>query len=137
MSTNDGGPRERPRFVIVLSIAAFLVGLVELGAFFFRPIESYEQVWFGYQLYAEAARWASIPHVVIYWVGAWGLWRLRPWARIGAMVYLAYLLASFLIWGVRDYGSEGVVYVMGWHAFIVPFAVFCFMYLQRGAKYFG
>ncbi len=128
---------ERPRFVVALALAAAAVGMVELAGLFARPLDSYEQVWFGYQFYGEAARVAAVPHVVLYLAGAWGLWQLRPWARIGAMAYLAYMLASFVIWGVRDHASEGVRYVMVWHIFVVPFVTFCFMYLQRGGRYFG
>jgi hypothetical protein len=126
----------RPRFVVALALAATVVGIVELAGIFGRPLESYEQVWFGYQFYGKSARLAAIPHVVLYLVGAWGLWQLRSWARMGAMAYLAYMLVSFVIWGVRDHASEGVRYVMAWQIFIVPFVTFCFMYLQRGAKHF-
>jgi len=126
----------RPRFVVVLALAAAVIGAIELFGLFLRPLEHYEQVWFGYQFYGAAARVAAVPHVIIYFVGAWGLWRLRPWARIGAMVYLGYMLASFMIWGVRDYDSEGIGYVMVWHAFVVPFVTFCLMFLYRGERYF-
>ena len=121
----------------MLCVVAIVMAAAEFVGLFVRPLESYEQVWLGYEFRGEAARIAAVPHVVVYVLGAWGLWQLRPWARKAAMVYFAYVILSFLIWGVRGYGSEGVLYVMAWQIFVLPLVTFCLMYLYRGERYFA
>ena len=133
---NTPGPR-RPRCVMVLvGVAVALVGY-EAFSILLRPLAAYQQVWFGLHFYGQAARALSVAHIVVYAVGAWGLWHLRPWARKAAMAYLVYLLASFIIWGVRrDDISEGAFYVMAWQLSVLPVVTFCLMYLYNGVRYF-
>lgn len=127
----------KPRFVVALCLVAVAIAVAELVELFASSTEDYGHVWFGIELAGTWARVAGIADIAIYLVGAVGLWLLRPWARLGAMAYLLYLLVSFVIWGVRDAGGHGVLVVMAWQMFVLPFITFSLMYLQRGASDFG
>jgi len=130
----------KPRFVIALSLVAAVIATVELAEMFGFFVEAgsvYGHVWLGMELSGGWARVAGLVDIAIYMVGAAGLWMLRPWARTGAMVYLLYLLVSFVIWGVRDSSGRGVFAIMAWQMFVLPFITFSLMYLQGGARYFG
>ncbi len=103
----------KPRFVIALSLVAAtmaVVGFVEIVG----QTEDYRHVWLGMNLSGRFAVAAGLVDIAIYMVGAVGLWLLKRWARTGAMIYLLYLLVSFVIWGVRGGSGEGVVVIMAW-----------------------
>jgi hypothetical protein len=127
----------RPRFVVALSLTALGIGIYELTELLLVPAAEHGQVWFGFQLRGWTAAAAATLDVVVLWTGACGLWRLRAWGRLLAMVYLGYVIVSFLIWGVRGLGSEDVLMVMLWQVFVLPFVTFSLMYLHNGASYFG
>ena len=125
----------RPRFVVVLAVAAGLAGLFQF-ALAFAPQGVGELAWIGPLLdNSEARTWAAA-YGLLCWVGAWGLWRLRRWGRNLAMAYLVFVLASFLLWGIRAGSDNELAYVMGWQMFVLPFVVFCLMYLYNGERYF-
>ena len=86
----------KPRFVVALCLLALLMAAVELAEMLFLPADAYGHVWLGIELSGSFARIAGLLDVAIYMVGAVGLWGLKPWARIAAMVYLLYLLKSHL-----------------------------------------
>jgi len=131
------GRYEKPRFVVALCLVAGVIAVGELVDMLLSPADDYGHVWLGMELKGTWARVTGLIDIAIYLTGAIGLWALRPWARAGAMVYLVYLLVSFVIWGVRDAGGRGVLVVMAWQMFALPFITFSLMYLQRGAAYFG
>ena len=135
MPDSKNMPR-RPRFVVAIVVAALVVVAYECFSLFTRPAEIYEQVWFGMKFRGEAARVAAVPHVVIYLVGSWGLWRQKSWARIAAMGYFGYLLLSFVLWGLRNEDHTPVFQIMAWQMVCLPFNTFCFMFLYNGSRYF-
>jgi len=126
----------KPYFVVALCVVAVAVSAYDLFRLLTVPVDGFESMWLGFVLHGQPARLAAVAHVAVCLVGAWGLWRLRSWARIAAMGYLAYVLASFILWGVRGMHGDGVMVVMAWQMSVLPFATFCFMYLQRGAEHF-
>ena len=111
----------RPRFVIFLAAASVAAAVHGLS---------------GLAIWPTVGAWLALLETVAYLGTAWGLWMLRPWARILAMVYLGYLLLSFLLWGVRGFGEPGVVTIMAWQIMVLPVLTFCFMYLYNGRRYF-
>lgn len=127
----------KPRFVVTLCFVAVAVAAAELREMVVSPSAVYGHVLFGMELSGTPALAAGLVDVAIYIVGAFGLWALKPWARVGAIAYLLYLLSSFVIWGVRDTGGRGVIVIMAWQMFVLPFITFSLMYLQQGASYFG
>ncbi len=127
--------RMRPRFVVVLAVAAGLAGLFQFVVAF-APQGAGELAWIGPLLDNSGARMWPAVYGLLCWVGAWGLWRLRRWGRNLAMAYLVFVLASFLLWGIRAGSDHELAYVMGWQMFVLPFVVFCLMYLYNGERYF-
>ena len=139
---NGIGPRAsylvvpmRPRFVVLLAVAAAILAVAEL-VFAISPAGPVERVWAGRTVYGPAARGASLVNALVCSIGAWGLWRLKSWSRNLAMGYLAFVLVSFLLWGVQAGAEHRLAYTMGWQMFVLPFVVFCLMYLYNGEKYF-
>lgn len=63
-------------------------------------------------LIAGHAAWA----IIWGWL-AWGLWRVRPWARWGVLVaavaYLAHGWLNRLVWGYSDYAAETAPWSLG------------------------
>lgn len=126
-------PRVRPRFVVVLCVAAWLIAALELvGVLVADPAS---RVPFGVLELRLGAAGGLLESVALC-VGAWGLWTLRPWARVAAMAYLAAVILSFLFWGV-GVGSDRAAWTLVWQLTVVPFATFCYMFLHNGRRYFG
>ncbi len=115
----------RPRFVVFLVAAAVAAALYDL--------------WItSVALRAGSFGVSSLRvlETLMYLICARGLWMLRPWARMLAMAYLAYLLITFIIWGVRGFGAPELFSVMAWQILVLPVLTFCFMYLYNGRRYF-
>ena len=55
---------------------------------------SLDRVWFGYSLTGTAAWYATIPHVVLYTAGIYGLVTRRRWGWVLISVYLLYVPLS-------------------------------------------
>lgn len=118
---------------MVVSLAAAAARVLSLGL---NGLEDFEQEWFGQRFSGPAALAAFVPRLAVYLGGAWGLWHRRPWARLVAIGYLGYLLASFTIWGVRDFQAQGLAWLLLWYAFLLPFCCFSLGFLYRGKRYF-
>jgi hypothetical protein len=123
----------RPGFVVGIALAAAVVAAFELASAL--AVADLERFVLGAWLAGRSARLVSLVHAATCAVTALGLWRMRPWARWLAMGVLGYLIATFLIWGVRG-GRADVGDVMLWQMLVLPFLTFGFMYLQRGGRYF-
>jgi hypothetical protein len=131
----------RPRFVSVLTVTALLAAAaslaesaVNLGA------TANPRHLLGFEIptsLAMAIGWIlAVAEPGAYLATAVGLWRLRPWARVVAMAYLAWVIVSFLFFGVAATDGRRATAVMLWQISVVPFATFCFMFLYNGARYF-
>ena len=127
----------RPRFVLILCVAAWLAAAVEmLSAIAGAPSGGFRGALLGLRFGGELGRVIRVVEACALCVGAWGLWNLRPWARVVAMGYLALLILSFLFFGVGA-GSDRATWTLVWQITIVPFATFCYMFLHNGRRYFG
>jgi len=84
----------------------------------------------------DSARLLPVAESFALCAGAWGLWKLRPWARIAAMVYLAGVILCFLFLGVGT-GRDRAAWSLLWQVTIVPFATFCYMFLYNGRRHCG
>lgn len=77
--------------------------------FFFTPIAAAEEVWFGVTLRGWAAKAGEVAHWIVYAVGAWGLWHMRPWFRIAAGLYLLQVAVAHVVWSELDPRGHGIV----------------------------
>lgn len=127
----------RPRFVVVLCIAAWLAAGLELAGVVteFRWGGAHAAL-IGLRFEGPLGRVVRVLESCALCAGAWGLWRLRPWARIAAMGYLALVILSFLFLGVGT-GRGRAAWTLLWQVTIVPFATFCYMFLHNGRRHFG
>ena len=128
----------RPRFVMVLTVAAVLAGFAALADFpQVFAAEVYRRGFLGTVIEGAAARAVTLLEPWGYFVTAFGLWKLRPWARLAAMAYLAVVVAAFLFVGVAAGEGKRATAVLLWQVSVVPFATFCFMFLYNGGRYFS
>ena len=65
-----------------------------LFGFLILRYSSVERVWLGWRFYGADAWFATIPHVVLYTAGAYGLITLRRWGWYLLFVYLFYIPLS-------------------------------------------
>jgi hypothetical protein len=91
------------------------LGLCLFGAFLylpydllFTPLGRAEEVWFGVTLRGWAAKAGEVAHWVVYAVGAWGLWHMRPWIRIAAGLYLLQVAVAHVVWSELDPRGHGI-----------------------------
>lgn len=130
------GAHTRPRFVVALCGAAAIMIVYEVVQLASTPIAYYRETWIGVRMAGWPAIVASGFHIALCAIVGHGLWRLKAWSRIAAMAYLAFVLVSFLLVGVKAYRGGRVVAVMMWQMFVLPFVTFCFMYLYGGKRSF-
>jgi short-subunit dehydrogenase len=76
----------------------------------FTPVARDEEVWLGIVFRGAAAKLLTIPHWIVYVLGAYGFWRMRPWMWPWAAVYAAQVALAMLVWGlVHLEGFTGVL----------------------------
>lgn len=76
------------------------------------------EVWFGLEFHGWLA-WLTAPlHWLLFAVGAWAFWCLRPWVWPWASVYALYVAFSHLVWNLTS--STGG----GWSPGLWQFAAF-------------
>lgn len=76
------------------------------------------EVWFGIELRGTAARLTAPVHWLIFLVGAWGFWFVRPWILPLAAAYEFYIAVSHLVWNLVSPNG------WGWLAAIVQLVLF-------------
>jgi hypothetical protein len=65
------------------------------------------EVWFGVEVHGRLAIWTAPLHWLLFGLGAWGYWRLRPWIWPWASVYAFYVAASHFVWNVTSASGGG------------------------------
>jgi hypothetical protein len=131
------GRRSRPRFVAALCLAALVAVALEFVAIVLLPFDALTVPVLDAVLTGPVAVLALMVHAAFQSTIAVGLWRLRRWARMLAMGYLGFLLASFLLWGLGGVGAREAVSVLVFQVCGLPFLTFSFMYLYGGGRYFS
>ena len=128
--------RVRPRFVVMLCVACWLAASAEmLDAISGAPSAAFRGALLGLRVGGELGRVVRIVEGCALCIGAWGLWKLRRWARGAAMAYLGAMILSFLFLGVGT-DSDRATWTLVWQITIVPFATFSYMFLHNGRRHF-
>jgi hypothetical protein len=86
-------------------------GVLVFGFLMVRYSSLY-RVWFGYALTGSAAWYATIPHVVLYGAGIYGLITRRRWGWILLSIYLLYIPVSealYALFGGFGYFGRPVI----------------------------
>ncbi len=86
------------------------------GTFVFMPYDLFlvpfakaEEVWGGVTLHGWAAKAGEVAHWVVYALGAWGLWRMRPWLPVGAALYMLQVAVAHLVWSQLSPRGHGIL----------------------------
>lgn len=88
---------------------------------FLKPVAADEEVWFGLVLHGWAAKLTAPLHWLIYGLGAYGFWKMRPWMWPWAAVYAAQVSIAMLVWnGATPEGAGWGVGIVGGVLFAVP-----------------
>ena len=67
------------------------------------------EVWFGLELSGWLA-WLTAPvHWLLFGVGSWAFWSMRPWVWVYASGYAFYVAMSHLIWNLTSSSGGGWV----------------------------
>ncbi len=91
--------------------------------FLWKPIAVDEEVWFGVRLHGGWAKATEPIHLMIYALGAYGFWHMRPWLWPWAALYAAQVAISMLVWPwlyAEEVGGSGRALVAG----LVSFSAF-------------
>ena len=102
-------PPVRPWWMtLVLGLCLFGTFLYLPYDLLFTPVADAEEVWFGVTLRGWAAKAGEVAHWLVYAVGAWGLWHMRPWVPIAAGIYLLQVAVAHLVWSELDPRGNGI-----------------------------
>ena len=98
---------ERPWWATAL--AGFCAGTVVFLVVrdLFVPSVRDVEVWLGFELRGGLARATAPLHWLVFAVGAWAYWTLRPWVWPWASVYAFYIAASHLVWNLTSPNGGG------------------------------
>ncbi|HYC01159.1 MAG TPA: SDR family NAD(P)-dependent oxidoreductase [Candidatus Limnocylindrales bacterium] len=84
-----------------------------------KPVSRDEDVWLGLVLTGWAAKVGGIVHWIVYALGLYGFWRMRPWMWPWASVYVGQMAFAFLVWCIAYIGGA-----RGWAAGILTGGIF-------------
>lgn len=84
---------------------------------FLKPVADDEEVWFGVMLTGWAAKATEPLHWIIYGLGAYGFWKMRPWMWPWASIYVAQIAVGMLVWSLLYAPDRGLL--IGGLAFVV------------------
>jgi short-subunit dehydrogenase len=98
----------RPWWMNLLFFFCLYVAVIHIPLDFFgTPVARDEQVWFGIVFRGWLAKLLTIPHWIVYGLGAYGFWRMRPWMWPWAAVYTAQVAFAHLVWGIFNLDGIG------------------------------
>lgn len=107
----------RPGWATILALVCAALAAWQVLALVAIPVASDEQVWLGYTFRGIAAKVATVPHVAIYGIGAYGFWRMAGWMWPWAAVWACLVAVAMFVWGVLN--LEGMTAVLA--GAITPF----------------
>ena len=91
--------RGRPGWMNALMVfSAYMAFIYVPWDFFFKPIASDEEVWFGVLFTGLAAKFLEPLHWWVYASGAYGFRRMRPWMWPWASIYTGQVALGMLVW---------------------------------------
>jgi len=67
---------------------------------FTKPMERWEEVWFGFTLHGWAAKATEPVHWLIYGAGAYGFWKMKSWMWPWAAVYSAQVVIAMVVFSL-------------------------------------
>ena len=76
---------------------------------FYKPVETDEEVWFGFTLHGWYAKLTEPLHWLIYGLGAYGFWKMKSWMWPWASVYLVQIVIAMFVWNQLDPRGGGLV----------------------------
>lgn len=95
----------------LMLFAAYQVFVYSPFDLLLKPLSEDKDVWFGLMLTGWGAKAGGLLHLVVYAVGLYGFWRMRPWVRPWSALYVAQMAVAMLVWAV--------VYVGGFKGFLM------------------
>jgi len=100
--------RGRPHWLNALMLfCAYMAFAYVPWDFFFKPVESDEEVWFGILLTGWAAKATEPLHWAIYAAGAYGLYEMRSWMWPWAALYVLQIAIGMFVWSLLDERAWG------------------------------
>lgn len=111
--------RGRPYWINALMLFCFYMTFIYVPwDLLVKPVEVDREVWFGIMFEGWAAKWAAIPHWLVYAAGAYGFWRMAAWMWPWAAVYSAQVAIGMAVWALLEPGSVAVAV-----GSFIPFAI--------------
>lgn len=107
----------------LMLFCAFMAFVYVPWDFAWKPVALDEEVWFGVRLHGGWAKATEPIHLVIYALGAYGFWHMRPWLWPWAAIYAAQVAIAMLVWPLLyadEVGGSARALLVG----VVSFAVF-------------
>ena len=97
---------QRPGWMNALMVfAAFQVFVYSPWDLLAKPLATDEDVWLGVVLTGWPAKFGGLAHLVVYAVGLFGFWRMRPWMWPWAAFYVWQMAFAMLVWPVAYVGG--------------------------------
>ena len=87
---------------------------------FLKPVETDQEIWFGYTLTGWWAKATEPFHWLIYSFGAYGFWRMKTWMWPWASIYVAQIVISMFIWNILSDSSNLLSAVISACIFSIP-----------------
>ncbi|MFT4572239.1 MAG: short-subunit dehydrogenase [Hyphomicrobiaceae bacterium] len=98
----------RPQWMNFLLLVCLYMTFVYMPYdFFVKPVADDVEVWFGVRVYGWSAKASEPLHWLIYALGSYGFWRMRPWMWPWAFVYACLLTVSMFVWPIAYIGGAG------------------------------
>ncbi len=74
---------------------------------FWKPMERWEEVWFGFTLTGWPAKLTEPIHWAIYAAGSYGLWKMKSWLWPWAAIYCAQIAVAMLVFNFLEGPADG------------------------------
>lgn len=99
--------KARPWWMNILFVWCTLLALGVPIELITRPVSEDVEVWFGIEFMGWAAKAGGLLHAIIFAVGTWGFWKMRPWMWPWAALYVAQVALSHLVWSELSPNGRG------------------------------
>ena len=101
----------------------------------FKPMDRWEEVWFGFTIRGWSAKVSEIAHWLIYGAGSYGLWKMKGWLWPWITLYTAQVAVAMLIFNILAGPGTGDGRGGGMIVGIVIFLIFAYLtYLTHKAR---